>query len=109
MGRAIMELRKLIRETRIGQGLTQRELADRSGLSRSQIGRIESGECIPRVSTLDSIVAALSRRLNPDTTYAAYFKLTQIGERELREAKRFRGCEKVLRAMLRAIRDKEIK
>ena len=41
-------------------GLTQTELADRSGVSRRRIGDIVKGSSIPRASTLAKIDSALS-------------------------------------------------
>lgn len=49
-----------IRTTRAGQGLSQRELASRSGLSRSYVCDIERGRgAHPSVETLDKLAAAL--------------------------------------------------
>ena len=49
-----------IRATRLGQGLSQRELASRSGLSRSYVCDIERGRgAHPSVDTLDKLAAAL--------------------------------------------------
>jgi transcriptional regulator with XRE-family HTH domain len=49
-----------IRRTRADQGISQRALADRSGLSRSYVCDIERGRgAQPSVSTLDKLAAAL--------------------------------------------------
>jgi len=49
-----------IRQTRADQGLSQRALADRSGLSRSYVCDIERGRgAQPSVTTLDKLAAAL--------------------------------------------------
>lgn len=49
-----------IRTVRLQQGLSQRELADRSGLSRSYVCDIERGRgAHPSVGTLDKLGAAL--------------------------------------------------
>lgn len=49
-----------IRETRLEQGLSQRELASRSSLSRSYVCDIERGRgAHPSVDTLDKLAAAL--------------------------------------------------
>jgi len=49
-----------IRTTRAAQGLSQRELASRSGLSRSYVCDIERGRgAHPSVETLDKLAAAL--------------------------------------------------
>ncbi|MFW5965513.1 MAG: CBS domain-containing protein [Halodesulfurarchaeum sp.] len=48
-----------LRERRTELGLTQRELADRAGVSQPLIARIEGGDVDPRLSTLRGIVEAL--------------------------------------------------
>ncbi len=49
-----------MRATRLEQGLSQRELASRSGLSRSYVCDIERGRgAHPSVDTLDKLAAAL--------------------------------------------------
>ncbi|MBN2733312.1 MAG: CBS domain-containing protein [Methanomicrobiaceae archaeon] len=48
-----------IKEKRIKLGLTQSDIAEKSGLSQSMIARIESGTVDPRVSTLKKIVDVL--------------------------------------------------
>lgn len=50
-----------IREKRIELGLTQSEVAEKSGLSQSMIARIESGTVDPRVSTIRKIVDVLNQ------------------------------------------------
>ena len=48
-----------IRRLRLKAGLTQKELAERAGVSQSLIARIESGTVDPRLSTLKKILRAL--------------------------------------------------
>lgn len=49
-----------IRATRLSQGVSQRSLADRSGVSRSYLCDIERGrDAQPSVATLDKLAAAL--------------------------------------------------
>ncbi|MEM0217755.1 MAG: CBS domain-containing protein [Candidatus Nezhaarchaeales archaeon] len=48
-----------IRRMRIMAGLTQKELAERAGVSQSLIARIEAGTVDPRLSTLRKILKAL--------------------------------------------------
>jgi len=48
-----------IRRMRIRAGLTQKELAERAGVSQSLIARIERGSVDPRLSTLRRILSAL--------------------------------------------------
>ncbi len=54
-----------IRALRLERGMTQRQLADRSGLSEATvIGRIERGEQVPRLNTAVALARALSVHLN---------------------------------------------
>lgn len=48
-----------IRRMRIMAGLTQKELAERAGVSQSLIARIEAGTVDPRLSTLRKVLKAL--------------------------------------------------
>jgi len=50
---------QLVRELRIGKGLTQEVLGNNTGLSTRSIQRIESGVVIPRSHTLHKIASAL--------------------------------------------------
>jgi transcriptional regulator with XRE-family HTH domain len=59
-GPARSPLGEWIRQTRVSQGVSQRALADRSGVSRSYLCDIERGRgALPRVATLDKLAAAL--------------------------------------------------
>ena len=49
-------------------GLTQQQLAERAGLSRMTVQRIESGQIDPRVSTLEVMARALGLELLPVPT-----------------------------------------
>lgn len=49
-----------VRRMRIMAGLTQKELAERAGVSQSLIARIEAGTVDPRLSTLRKILKALT-------------------------------------------------
>lgn len=51
------------RDARVAQGLTQSELAARSGIAQAEISRIERGAGNPTEATLDRLAAALDRRL----------------------------------------------
>jgi DNA-binding XRE family transcriptional regulator len=46
-------------EQRRAQGLTQRQLADRSGVDQAEISRIERGQANPTTATLGALVSAL--------------------------------------------------
>jgi transcriptional regulator with XRE-family HTH domain len=48
-----------LREAREAQFLTQGELAERSGVSRQTINRIEQGEIEPRFKTIRRLATAL--------------------------------------------------
>lgn len=54
---------KELREARIAQGLTQREVAERSGISRENYARIERGASSTTLVTLERIAEALGMRL----------------------------------------------
>ncbi len=45
-------------------GLTQRELAERSGVQQADISRIERAEVDPQASTLSRLLGPLGRRLD---------------------------------------------
>jgi transcriptional regulator with XRE-family HTH domain len=52
-----------LREWRERAGLTQRELADKCGLSRSQISRWETGDAKPEPGSLEPLVRGLAEAL----------------------------------------------
>lgn len=49
--------------TRMEQGITQAQLAERSGLKQSAIARIERGKVNPTLDTVLKLAAALNRDL----------------------------------------------
>lgn len=51
---------------RLACHMTQKELAERSGLRQSNISRIESGSASPTVETLSRIAAGLGKQLKID-------------------------------------------
>jgi predicted transcriptional regulator len=51
-----MNAARALRYARRRAGLSQRELAQRSGVPQSTVGRIESGAVDPRISTLDRLL-----------------------------------------------------
>lgn len=59
------ELRNLsnLRILRIMKGLTQEEIAEKAGITRYAYQKIESGESIPKVSTLQDITKAMGIKL----------------------------------------------
>jgi len=54
---------KAIIAARIDQKLTQKELAERTGIRQSNISRIENGNCSPTVATLQQIAAGVGKTL----------------------------------------------
>jgi transcriptional regulator with XRE-family HTH domain len=58
-----MNARRLLTEARKQAGLTQRGLAVRVGMPQSAIARIERGTVVPRVDTLDRMLAGCGRGL----------------------------------------------
>lgn len=59
MTRVAMNVQRL----RDKRGLTQQDLADKAGLSREYISRIEAGRQDPTVGTLEKIAKALKVKL----------------------------------------------
>jgi len=57
IGNRISFLRKL-------QGLTQKELAEKAGLQRTHISRIESGKYAVTIDTLDTIARVLGCKVD---------------------------------------------
>ena len=49
---------RMLREARARAHLTQRQLAEKSGIPQETIARIERGRSDPRVTTLDRLLAA---------------------------------------------------
>jgi transcriptional regulator with XRE-family HTH domain len=60
-----MDAARVLRQARRRAGLTQRELSARAGVAQSVVGRIETGAVIPRVDTLDRLLAAAGHGLEP--------------------------------------------
>jgi transcriptional regulator with XRE-family HTH domain len=56
------ELGKNLREARKRLGLTQEEVAERSGVQAGEVSRIESGKRDPKVSTLEKLAAAVEMK-----------------------------------------------
>lgn len=58
------DLSKRVKELRARRGLSQEQLAEKSGLSLRTIQRIENGETVPRGDTLRRLTVAL--QVSPD-------------------------------------------
>lgn len=50
-------------EAREHDGLTQKQLAERSGITQADISRLENGNANPSIRTLKKLAAALNRKL----------------------------------------------
>jgi predicted transcriptional regulator len=57
------EVMKLLVEARTEQGLTQKELAERTGIKQPNISRLENGQCSPTVDTLTALARGLGKEL----------------------------------------------
>ena len=58
-----VEVRDLVISARNAANLTQKQLAQRSGVSQANISKIENGNYHPSLSTLKRIADALGKRL----------------------------------------------
>jgi len=58
-----MKISEQIKEIRLSQKITQKELAKKAGLSRVSIGEIERGNSSPTTSNLNQIAEALGGKL----------------------------------------------
>jgi transcriptional regulator with XRE-family HTH domain len=56
-----VDARSIVLEARLGAGLSQRELARRSGVPQAAISRIERDLVSPRTETLDRLLRACGR------------------------------------------------
>ncbi|MBO4162514.1 helix-turn-helix domain-containing protein [Micromonospora antibiotica] len=61
--RLATEIAAILRRERHVQRLTQRQLADRAGVSQSAVARIERGERVPAIPLVERLFAALGRQL----------------------------------------------
>ena len=58
------ELTRALIAARIDAGMTQKDLAEKSGIRQSNISRIESGSCTPTIPTLIALAQALGKKLS---------------------------------------------
>jgi len=56
-----MDARSVLLEARLGAGMSQRELARRSGVPQAAISRIEHGRVSPRTETLDRLLRSCGK------------------------------------------------
>ena len=73
MSRGDSRIARILREARTSQGLSQRELGQRSGLTQAQISLTENGEVDLRLSSLVALVdvLGLDLTLTPRPTAAS--------------------------------------
>ena len=62
--RPIRELQKTIIRARLAAGLSQRELAGRLGVSQPAVARLEAGDHVPRIETLQRLSDVLGVTFN---------------------------------------------
>ena len=62
--RAEFEVSRALIEARVSMNMTQKELADRSGIRQSNISRIENGSCSPTIATLQALAKGLGKKLS---------------------------------------------
>jgi transcriptional regulator with XRE-family HTH domain len=72
---------ELLREARIGAGLSQREVGTRAELPQPEVSRIERGHVSPRVDTLDRLLRACGRELLAETRLGSAVDRTLLVER----------------------------
>ncbi len=81
-----MDTARQVRYARRRAGLTQRQLADRSGVAQPAIARIETGRSVPRVSTFTRLIAACGMSVEfrpaPDVDRTAIRELLRLTPRE---------------------------
>lgn len=59
MKNILIEFGTKVKNLRIAQGLTQQQLADKSGLHKNYIGMVERGERNPSLKNIETIAMAL--------------------------------------------------
>lgn len=64
-----VEISKIIIKNRLEKGWTQAELGQRAGLHQVQIARIENGEQMPTLKTLEKVAFALNMRITLESIY----------------------------------------
>jgi DNA-binding XRE family transcriptional regulator len=62
--RSEREYIKAIIAVRMELNLTQKELAQKTGIRQSNISRIENGNCSPTIATLQQLAAGVGKKLH---------------------------------------------
>ncbi len=57
------QIKRMLIAARIEQKMTQKELAEKSGVRQSNISRIEKGVCTPTLNTLKELAKGLGKQL----------------------------------------------
>lgn len=57
------QIKRMLISERISQKMTQKELAEKSGVRQSNISRIEQGACTPTLITLSELAKAFGKKL----------------------------------------------
>ncbi len=57
------QIKKMLIQARIDSRMTQKELAEKSGIRQSNISRIEKGMCMPTIPTLCEIAKSYGKKL----------------------------------------------
>ena len=60
------EVRELVRSTRTRSGISQMELAEKSGMTQVNISKIENGRAVPTLPVLKRLADAMGKRLVVD-------------------------------------------
>jgi transcriptional regulator with XRE-family HTH domain len=55
---------RLVKELRVHSGMSQRELGEKLGTTQSAIARLESGDAVPKLGTLQRLADAFDRDLH---------------------------------------------
>lgn len=58
------EVMRAVIRARLESNMTQKELSARTGIRQSNISRIESGACVPNISTLETIAKGMGKKLH---------------------------------------------
>jgi len=57
------QIKRMMIDARLEKHMTQKQLAEASGIRQSNISRIENGACTPTLTTLCEIASALGKKL----------------------------------------------
>jgi len=88
-----MRASQALRQARKRAGLTQRELAERSGVAQPAIARIEKGAVVPRVDTLERLLRACGQSLEVEDRIGV-----GVDRSVIRELLRLSPKERIVRA-----------